>query len=81
MARRVVNAHQPVADFGRLGLALRETFTNKYNVYSDDPNTAQIEKSKIEGGLESVTELVLQLEDNILYKSQNSRTAALLRFS
>jgi hypothetical protein len=54
----------------RLGVALRETFTNKYNIYTDDPGTPQIEKSKIEGGLESVTEAVLQLEDNILFKSK-----------
>ncbi len=54
----------------RLGLALRETFTNKYNIYSDDPTTAQIEKSKIEGGLESVTEVELALDSNIVFKSK-----------
>lgn len=54
----------------RLGLALRETFTNRYNIYTDDPGTPQIEKSKIEGGLESVTEVELTLDDNILFKSK-----------
>lgn len=54
----------------RLGLALREIFTNKYNVYSDDPATPQIEKSKIEGGIESVTELELQIDSNIVFKSK-----------
>ncbi|MDP4218898.1 MAG: DUF3078 domain-containing protein [Bacteroidota bacterium] len=54
----------------RLGVALRETFTNHYNVYTDDPSTPQIEKSKIEGGLESVTQVELALDDNILFKSK-----------
>lgn len=55
----------------RLGLALRETFTKNYNVYSDDPNTPEIEKSKIEGGLESVTELEIPIDsNNILFKSK-----------
>ena len=54
----------------RLGLALRETFTNKYNIYSDDPTTPQIEKTKIEGGLESVTEVELALDSNIVFKSK-----------
>jgi len=55
----------------RLGLAVRETFTNHYNAYTDDPaTTTVIEKSKIEGGFESVTELVLELDSNILLKSK-----------
>ncbi len=59
--------HHAASFKSRLGLALRETFTNLYTVYTDDPNTPQIEKSKIEGGFESVTEVQLELDSNILF--------------
>ncbi|MFI5263311.1 MAG: DUF3078 domain-containing protein [Candidatus Kapaibacterium sp.] len=62
--------HHAASFKSRLGLALRETFTNLYTVYTDDPNTPQIEKSKIEGGLESVTEVEVALDSNILLKSK-----------
>jgi len=54
----------------RVGLALKETFTNQYNIYSDDPATPAVEKTKVEGGVEWVTEAEIQLDDNILYKSK-----------
>lgn len=54
----------------RLGLALQETFTSKYPQYSDDPNTAKVEKFKLETGLESVTEGKYALQDNLLLSSQ-----------
>jgi hypothetical protein len=54
----------------RLGAALRETFTNIYNHYSDDPNTVEIEKTKIEGGLESVTEAQIPIEENVLFDTR-----------
>lgn len=53
----------------RLGFAVQETFTNKYSQYADDPLTAEIEKTKVETGLESVTTAELNLQDNLLYKS------------
>jgi len=53
----------------RLGFAVQETFTNKYNQYADDPSTAEIEKTKVETGLESVTTAQFNLQDNLLYKS------------
>ena len=53
----------------RLGFAVQETFTNKYTQYSDDPTTPDIEKSKVETGLESVTTAELTLQQNLLYKS------------
>ncbi len=62
--------HHAATIKSRLGLALRETFTNHYTIYTDDPNTPQIEKSKIEGGFESVTELQLELDKNIILKSK-----------
>jgi len=53
----------------RLGLAIQETFTNKFNKFSDDPATSEIEKSKIETGIESVTELKIPVVKNVVYQS------------
>ncbi len=55
----------------RLGAALREVLTSKYTVYADDPKTTAIEKTKVDGGIESVTDIVLKLDDNILFTSHN----------
>ncbi|MBS1904247.1 MAG: DUF3078 domain-containing protein [Bacteroidetes bacterium] len=54
----------------RLGFGVRETFTSKYNQYADDPNTTDIEKTKIEGGLESVTELAWPIDSTVLLTSK-----------
>ncbi len=55
----------------RLGLALQETFTNKFRQYSDDPDTQnKIEAFKLDTGLESVTEANLNLDTNILFNSK-----------
>jgi len=53
----------------RLGLALREVFTNRFNKYSDDPKTLEIEKSLVEGGLESVINVDWKLAENMLFSS------------
>jgi len=53
----------------RLGFAVQETFTRKFNQYADDPSTPEIEKSKVETGLESVTTAEFTLQQNLLYKS------------
>lgn len=53
----------------RLGAALRETITNKYNQYTDNPNTPKIEKTKTEAGVESVTDFSFQLAQNMLLTS------------
>jgi hypothetical protein len=50
----------------RLGAAVREVITKSYVVYSDDPTTTQVEKVKVEGGVESVTEVNWTLMENIL---------------
>lgn len=54
----------------RLGVALQETFTNKFRNYSDDPDTPELEAFKLETGLESVTATELQLDDNIFFTSK-----------
>ena len=44
----------------RLGVAIQQTFANKFTNYTDDPETPnEIEKFKFDTGLESVTEVKL----------------------
>ena len=51
----------------RLGIAIEQTLTDKYRQYSDDPDTPnEIEKFKMETGIESVTEAKYTLDDNLL---------------
>jgi hypothetical protein len=54
----------------RFGVAFKETFTRNYPGYSDDPTTAQIEKTKVESGIESATGFKFGLMENILYMGQ-----------
>jgi Protein of unknown function (DUF3078) len=63
--------YQPIPEVKtRLGVGVREILTSEFTAYSDDPATPQIETSKVDGGLESVTELEWKLDDNILFKSK-----------
>jgi hypothetical protein len=61
--------YQPIPQIKtRLGAALREVITSEFNSYADDPQTlAKVEKTKVEGGLESVTEVTWQLQSNLLF--------------
>ena len=54
----------------RLGAALREILTNHYNQYAAQPLENEFKKSRIEGGLELVTELELPIEDNVLLRAK-----------
>lgn len=54
----------------RVGAALRETFTSQYTKWSDDPATSEIEKTRVQGGMEWVTEAEAKLDDNIFFKSK-----------
>jgi hypothetical protein len=73
--------YRPVQEVNtRLGLALREIFTSKYFLYSDDPTTTQLEKTRIDGGLESVTEANVILMENIVFNSKLEIFAPLKRF-
>ena len=55
----------------RLGFALQETFTNKLRMYSDDPDTKdEIEAFKLETGIESVSDLTLSVEKNLLLETK-----------
>lgn len=51
----------------RLGVGLQETFTNKFNSYTDDVNTTDIEKFRIDTGIESVTEANYEFMENMMY--------------
>lgn len=59
----------PNEDFTtRIGAAVKETVTRDYPVpYADDPDTPEIEKTKVEPGMESVTNLNVTLAKNILF--------------
>jgi hypothetical protein len=63
--------YQPIPQVKtRLGAAIREVVTRTYTGYADDPDTEEIEKTKVEGGLESVTDIEWQLADNLLFRSK-----------
>jgi hypothetical protein len=53
----------------RAGIALREVVTSAFSSFADDPKTLTVEKVKIEGGFESVTDMELKLDDNVLFTS------------
>lgn len=63
--------YQPVAEFKtRFGVGLREVLSSKFG-YADDPETAtEIEHSNINGGLESVSELTLKLDEQVSFSSK-----------
>jgi len=52
----------------RLGFAVQEIITNKFNFYSDDTSTSEIEKIKVETGVESVTTAEYTIMENVLLK-------------
>jgi hypothetical protein len=55
----------------RLGFAVQEVIANKYaRRYSDDTTTSEIEKIKIDTGIESVTTAEYTVMENILLKSK-----------
>jgi hypothetical protein len=56
----------------RFGVALREVIADKFaTIYTDDFETInEIEKSRVDGGLESVTDVELKLDENLLFTSR-----------
>jgi len=54
----------------RLGAALRETSTRRFTNFSDNPSTVKIEDFRVDGGLESVTNVDLNLASNIIFKGK-----------
>ncbi len=71
MTQAVGVGYQPIAQLKtRLGAALREVFSDAFAYADDAATTPAIETSKIEGGLESVTDVEWKLDDNILFTSK-----------
>ena len=56
----------------RLGAALREIITSTYTAYANDPSTpvGQRTKTRVDAGVESVTDVELKLDDNLLFRSK-----------
>jgi hypothetical protein len=70
--------YQPIPEVKtRLGAALREVITSKYAQYTDDPATSNVERTRIEGGLESVTTVDWKIEENVLLTSKLELFAAI----
>lgn len=54
----------------RLGIAIQQTFANKFAaLYTDDPETTELEDFKFDTGIESVTEVKYNFYDNMTYLS------------
>lgn len=51
----------------RLGFAFKETFTKSYTNFADDPATKEIEKTRFETGIESVTDYKIVVMENVQY--------------
>lgn len=63
--------YQKLTNFNfRIGLGFQETFTKYQTGYSDDPKTSEIEKFKLDTGIESVTEGKYSFEENLLLTSK-----------
>lgn len=54
----------------RLGFAVQEIITNRHTQYSDDTTTTEIERFKVETGLESVTTGEFNVAENLLMQSK-----------
>jgi hypothetical protein len=54
----------------RLGVGVREVLTSSYPQYADDPSTAEIEKTRVQGGLESVTDFKWPFAENMVFTSR-----------
>lgn len=63
--------YQPAPEIKtRLGAGLREVITSIYNQYADNPATANVEKTSVDGGFESVTNAQWKLDDNLLFTAK-----------
>jgi len=54
----------------RLGVGAREVVTSKFPQYADDPQTPELEKVRIDGGLESVATFTWNFAENMLLASR-----------
>ncbi len=54
----------------RFGVGLKETRTDEFIVYSDNPSTAGVEKLKVETGIDHTTEINKKFNENLTLKSR-----------
>jgi len=54
----------------RLGVALREVITNHFTQYAAQPLESESTKIRVQGGLESVTEAEVPVDDNVLFRAK-----------
>jgi hypothetical protein len=72
---------EPVKEFKtRLGFALKETIADNFVNFTDDPGTGEVEKLRIEPGIESVSDLETKLSENIIFTSKLELFSNVKRF-
>jgi len=54
----------------RLGVGAREVITSQFPSYADDPETADLEKVRVWGGLENISMLTWQFAENMAFVSR-----------
>lgn len=54
----------------QLGIGLKETMTDQYTRYSDNPNTEEVERFRFETGIESKSNLNVNLMQNLQVRSK-----------
>ncbi|NIU58657.1 MAG: DUF3078 domain-containing protein [Phycisphaerae bacterium] len=55
----------------RVGFSVKETITSDFPIpYADDPDTPEIEKTKIEPGISSVTDVKKNFQEDVLFTSK-----------
>lgn len=72
MTQSVGLAYRPTPEITtRIGVGIREAFASDFAaLYTDDPLTAEIEKSRVNGGAESVTDVNWNFAENMLFTSK-----------
>lgn len=71
LTQSVGMGYQPAPEVKtRFGAGLREVITSEYRVYADDPKTVTIEKTSVDGGLESVTNVDWNFAENMLFTAK-----------
>ncbi len=64
----------------RLGVGVREVLTNHYPQYADDPSTPEIENTRVEGGMESVTDFKWPFAENMIFTTRLEMFAPFKQF-
>lgn len=71
LTQSVGMAYRPVPEVvTRLGIGVREIITSDYNQYADDPKTTEIEKTRVLGGMEWVTDVHWDFYENMKFVSK-----------